>query len=356
MRTLRTAAVTVSESLALFLVALFVAIFLPLSGHQTAFAADLTQRAIKTSNNVATRTGVIYELSMGYATSGPVGSVLVEFCSEGPLVGEPCSQPPGFDASAVALTAQTGATGFTVFSGSTANQIILTRPPAAVSAGTSATYTLSGIQNPSNDGTLYARVLTFASSDASGPYTDSGGLALAISPAPTIQAQVPPFLLFCLGESITAFDCSSATEPFSDVGTLGPLVTGAAQTQIVVATNGAGGYTMWVLGGTMTSGNNTIPAMAGGLSQKGVSQFGINLMANTAPIVGQDVVGPGVATISPGYDTQNQFRYQSGDSLVTAPTPADFNKFTVSYIVNVASGQPGGVYATTLTYIALANF
>ena len=356
MRTLRMAEATTSRSFALFLLALLVAVFSIFSGRHTVFAADLTQRAIKTSNNVATRANVIYELSMGYASTGPIGSVLIEFCIEGPLVGEPCSQPAGFDASAVTLTAQTGATGFTVFSGSTVNEIILTRPPAAISAGTSATYTLSGIQNPSNNGTLYARVLTFASSDASGPYTDSGGLALAISPAPTIQAQVPPFLLFCLGESITAFDCSSATDPFSDVGTLGPLVTGAAQSQLVVATNGAGGYSLWVLGGTMTSGNNTLPAMAGGASQKGVSQFGINLVANTAPIVGQDVVGPGVATISPGYDTQNQFRYQSGDTLVTAPTPADFNKFTVSYIVNVANGQPGGVYATTLTYIVLANF
>jgi hypothetical protein len=172
----------------------------------------------------------------------------------------------------------------------------------------------------------------------------------------SVNAEVPPFLIFCIGESIIGLDCNTATEPFSDVGILGPLVTGAAQSQLLVATNATGGYTMWVLGGTVASGNNTLPEMAGGSSQKGVSQFGINLRANTDPIVGQDIAGPGVATIQPGYNAQNQFRYQSGDTLATTAAPDDFRKYTVSYIINVADTQPGGVYSTTLTYVALANF
>lgn len=323
---------------------------------QTAYAADLSPRAIKISSSFATQTAVDYEITFNYATAGPVGSLMVMFCQESPLFVSPCTQPAGFDASGATLTSQTGETGFTVFGGSTAHEVILTRPPSVVAAGTNSVYTLSNITNPANDGALYARILTYASSDATGPNTDFGGLALAINPRPTIQAEVPPFLLFCLGESVVGFDCDTATEPFSDVGILGPLVTGAAQSQLVVATNGASGYSMWVIGGTMTSGNNTLPAMAGGPSQQGVSQFGINLRANTDPVVGQNATGPGVATIDAGYNTPNQFRYQSGDSLVTADSPDDFRKFTVSYIVNVADAQPGGVYATTLTYITLANF
>jgi len=114
---------------------------------------------------------------------------------------------------------------------------------------------------------------------------------------------------------------------------------------------------MWVLGSSMTSGSNVIPAMAGGgPSVKGTSQFGLNLRANTNPVIGQEVTGPGVAGITANYANQNQFRFNSGDVLASTLGPDDFRKYTVSYIVNVAAGQPGGVYSTTLTYVCLANF
>jgi hypothetical protein len=321
-----------------------------------AYAADLMPRSITMSDSAATAPGVSYDLSFTYATGGNVGSVLIQFCQEGPLPFTLCTQPAGFDASSVSLVNQTGEDGFTVFVGSTANEIILTRPSSGVVGGTPSNYTFEGVTNPSDEGTLYARVLTFASSDASGPATDTGGFALAINESPTITAEVPPFLTFCIGESIPGLDCGLATDPFSDMGTLGPLVTGAAQTQMLAATNGAGGYSMWVTGGTMTSGNNTIPAMSGDPSQQGVGQFGINLRANSDPIIGQEVSGPGSASVDPAYAVQNQYRYQPGGTLASVNAPDDYRKYTVSYIVNVADGQPGGVYSTTLTYICLANF
>jgi hypothetical protein len=320
-------------------------------------AADLIPRRIVTSDSLAGATSVVYSLEFSYASAGTVGSLLVQFCEEGPLPFTPCTPPAGFNASGVSLAGQTGETGFTIYSGSTANEIILTRPPDTVNAGAASDYRLEDLVNPANEGSLFVRVLTFASSDATGPAIDTGGLVLSIHKRPNIQAEVPPFLIFCLGESIVGLNCNSATEPFSDVGILSSLTTGAAQSQMLVATNGVGGYSLWVLGGTMTSGNNTIPALAvGAPSAKGVSQFGINMRANTDPIVGEDTSGPGGAGINPLYGQQNQFRYVSGDTLASTATPDNYRKYTVSYIVNVASNQPGGVYATTLTYVCLANF
>lgn len=321
-----------------------------------AWAADLSSRSIRLSNSIAGQAGVTYQLAFTTASAGLLGSIAIQFCDEGPLPFTPCTTPPGFDASGAILATQTGETGFSKYSGSTANEIILTRPPALTFGGSAATYSFIGINNPSSNGPLFVRVLTYASSDASGSATDTGGLVAAINQAPNINAEVPPYLLFCLGESIANYDCNTATEPFSDLGTLGPLTTGAAQSQIVVATNAGDGYTLWVQGSTMTSGNNTLPPMTGGTSQKGVSQFGINLRANTAPIIGADAAGPGQAGVTAGYNQPNQFRFQSGEPIATTTAPDDFRKYTVSYIVNVAKEQPGGVYATTLTYICLANF
>ncbi|HSX17314.1 MAG TPA: hypothetical protein VLH86_04395 [Patescibacteria group bacterium] len=320
------------------------------------FAGDLIDRSLTASDSFAGTPEVTYSPLFTIATTGTVGSVAIMFCANTPLLDQPCDPPPGLDATSTSITGQGGMTGFSIFGGSTANVIILTRPPAAANAGDTAFYEFNKIHNPNNPGPLFARFLTFASSDGSGPPTDGGGMALYINNSVDINAEVPPYLTFCLGENITSLDCSTATEPFTDMGSFSPNLTSAAQHQIIVATNAPDGYSMWALGSSMTSGSDVITPMSGGTSVKGTSQFGINLRANSTPNVGQDATGPGFAAVTAGYNQQNHFRFNSGDMLATAPVPDDFRKYTISYIVNIPAGQPGGVYSTTLTYVCLANF
>lgn len=323
---------------------------------QPASAAQLADRSIRVSDAQAAQNNVTYRVGLTTPSTSLVGSVRIQFCTNTSLIDDvTCTPPAGFDISSATLSSQTGMTGFVVSSNTTANEMVISRPPV-LEPPTAAAFVFTGVVNPFNGGTLFARVFTYPTSDGTGAFTDGGGLALYFRPSFGVSAEVPPFLKFCLGESISAFDCSTVTDPFSDIGILSPLVTGLAQSQMVVATNADGGYSMWVLGGTMTSGNNIIPAMGGGVSQTGVSQFGINFRANTGPVIGQDPSGPGVATLASGYDQANQFRFQSGDLVASANGPDDNRKYTVSYIVNVNASQPGGVYATTLTYVALANF
>jgi len=322
----------------------------------SAYAADPTPRSLKMSNNYAGTAGVSYEAKFLYPTNGTtIGSVEILFCDNTPIVDIPCTVPPGMDASAATLTSQSGVTGFTIGPGAT-NQIVLTRPPALIGSNITGQYSFANITNPDNPGPMFARIYTYASSDATGIPTDAGGLALYYVNNVAINAEVPPYLLFCVGENITGLDCQTATEPFSDLGDLTPQITSAAQHQIIVATNASNGYSMWVQGTTMTSGPNVINAMAGGPSQKGTSQFGINLRANSNPTVGQDATGPGFAAVAAGYNQANQFRFNTGDTIATASQPDDYRKYTVSYIVNIPSSQASGVYSTTLTYVCLANF
>lgn len=318
-------------------------------------AAEVVQRSIRISDAQAAENNVTYRVAFSTLASNLVGSVRIRFCANSPLVDDPCGAPAGFDISNANLASQNGMTGFTISANTTNNEMVLGRPPALDGPG-AAIYLFTGVTNPLNGGSMYARIYTYPTSDGSGPYTDAAGLAMYFQGGVGISAEVPPYLTFCLGESITGLDCNTTTEPFSDVGVLTPIVTGLAQSQMIVATNADGGYSLWVQGGTMASGNNTIPAMTGAPAQQGVSQFGINLRANTAPVIGQEPTGPGVGAVAPGYDQQNQFRYQSGDFLATTTDPDDNRKYTVSYVINVDEDQPGGVYATTLTYIVLANF
>ena len=345
---------TPKKSLLFIVIAVVIAAVGPLPTPQVS-AAQMGPRSIRIGDAIAGQNNVAYRIALTSVTNAVLGSVRVQFCSNTSLVDDSCVAPIGFDISNAVIVSQVGITDFSISTNTTANELVLSRPPA-MEGPTSMAYEFTGITNPFTGGSYFARVYTYPTSDGSGAYTDAGGLAIHYRPSLAVSAEVPPHLTFCLGESISGFSCGTATEPFSDVGVLGPLVTGLAQSQMLVATNADGGYSMWVVGNTMTSGNNVIPAMNGVASQKGVSQFGMNLRANTNPIVGQDVTGPGTGTIFPGYNQQNQFRFQSGDVLATATNPDDYRKYTASYVVNVNTNQPGGLYSTTLTYVALANF
>lgn len=320
------------------------------------YGANFTSRNLTLSDNLASDTAT-YKLSFDIPASETLGSISLQFCQESPLVGDACTTPVGFDASAVTLLTQTGETGFSVLpSGTSTNTVVLTRAPAATTA-TTLTYELGNMRNPIATGTFYGRLQTFATSDASGSDTEHGGLALEINTPIQISATVPPYLLFCLGVTIAPYDCATASGDYVNFGNLSGTATSSATTQMLTATNAKNGYAINVYGTTMISGTNVINAMiVSDVSRPGVSQFGLNLVANTTPAVGADPIGNGTAAPLPGYDTPNMYKFVSGDPIASVGTSDGFRLYTTSYIVNIPKGQPIGVYVATLTYVCLANF
>jgi hypothetical protein len=107
----------------------------------------------------------------------------------------------------------------------------------------------------------------------------------------------------------------------------------------------------------MTSGNNTITALSSPTpSLPGISQFGINLRDNSSPQVGEEPAGPGTAAPAPDYNIPNFFTFRPGDTIASSSLSTEFNRLTVSYVANVSADQPVGVYSTTITYLAVAQF
>jgi hypothetical protein len=315
----------------------------------------LPQRSIRLSDANAGAT-TTYKLSFTVATPDTLGSISATFCSNDPLITDPCTVPDGFDISGATLSAQTGETGFSIGTGTTANQLILTRSPAISSAQPSS-YTLDNVVNPSANGSYYIRLQTYSSDDATGSETDHGGIAFAINSQISISAKVPPYLLFCGGISIPSFDCATATGNYINFGNLSPASTGSAQTQLHIATNAGNGYAIDYGGTTLTSGNNTIPPLdVADVSRPGVSQFGINLAANQDPAIGQNKQGPGAGSVTSAYAQPNLYKFLANDVIATSTGTSDYTRYTVSYVANISKTQPAGVYASTLTYVALANF
>jgi hypothetical protein len=252
----------------------------------------------------------------------------------------------------------------------------VTRSSAAVGANVAASYQLQTVTNPSAANTaFFVRVASFASTDTTGSPTDTGTVAASTANDIVLTGTMPESLIFCTGGTVSTTagipDCSTATSGAISFNQLfSPTDTATATSQMAASTNATNGYSITVAGPTLTSGSNTIPAMSSvGAGVRGTSQFGINLKANTTATstaaVGAEVAPVPNATslrgqAATGYDTVDQFKFVSGDSVANSANggagPTNAQIYTASYIVNVAGSQTAGTYATTLTYVCTATF
>lgn len=131
-------------------------------------------------------------------------------------------------------------------------------------------------------------------------------------------------------------------------GTFTPSAATVTSSTFSVTNYTSYGYAVQIVGNAPSNGAHTITAMAStGPSQAGIEQFGINLVANTSPSsVGANpdhgLFGFGDAATN--YDTPNNYRYVSGETIATAPKSSGQTTYTISYMVNVAPLTPGGQY------------
>lgn len=320
-------------------------------------AADFTDRRLDLGSSVASDT-TTHTLSFIWTTPASVGSMRVEYCANTPLFVLTCNAPAGMNLTSpnVVLSSESGETGFSILS-RTANTITLTRPAAVVTETvTPSSYLFTNVRNPNATGSYYVRFSSYASLDGTGPRIDQGGLSFTMNDPLNIGAFVPPFLLFCLGRTIPTNSCASASGSEIDFGDFSTTNTSRGTTQMLAATNGDG-YNVSIAGTTMTSGNNIIPRLTTPTASiPGTSQFGLNLRDNSTPNVGANVTGVGSGTPTADYNTVNRYMFENGDIIASASVSTNINKYTHSYIVNISEDQNPGVYATTLTYIAFANF
>ena len=292
---------------------------------------------------------------MTYTTQTAIGSVDMLFCIN-PIPTATCVAPPGLDVSQAVLSAQTGETGYSVTT-QTSNHLVLSRT-AAIVGNTPSTYTFENVTNPTSMPTSFAiRLADYASSNATGPVLDLGSVVSQVTSGILLQTQVPPMLIFCVGQQVSD-DCASADGSYTNMGTLSSDKTLIAHSQMAVGTNASGGYAITINGTSMEAGSNVItPLATPTVSAPGNSQFGVNLRANTSPVVGGDPDGASSnATPMNNYNTPNLFMFKDGDIVATASNVSLVRRFTVSYMVNVPPDLRAGVYTTTLTYICTGRF
>ncbi len=330
--------------------------FIVLLTSSVSYGLELNNRSIAFASSLPSAT-TNYTVGFTLAASETLGSITIQFCSNSPIVYISCTAPSGFSDSAAVLNSQTGTSGFSINTVlSNQNTIVLSRTAAIAGAGP-VSFAFSNITNPSSVGSFFGRIETYATTDATGSATDTGGIAMAITSGYTISATVPPYLLFCVGVVIPNYNCSQAQGNLINFGNLSTYSTAVAQSQMVIATNANSGYAIELSGNTMTSGNNVLPPLTSGqTSLPGTSQFGINLVANNNPSVGLNPLGPGVGSATSNYAQPNIYHFANGDILANSGQVSSYREYTISYILNIAKSQPPGVYSTTISYIGMAYF
>ena len=165
-------------------------------------------------------------------------------------------------------------------------------------------------------------------------------------------------LIFCLAQQVEE-NCTGTDDTyFKDMGELNSTSTVTAQSQMAVGTNASAGFVITANGDPPSAGTTTIDGMTTPTaSRPGTNQFGINLVANTSPAIGENPQGPFTNAVpSAGYGVADQYKYVSGDTVAYSPNVSLMRKFTVSYVLNASPSLKPGVYSTTITFVASGRF
>ncbi len=340
-----------------YVLAIFISVLIYNFNFATVYGAELNNRYIKLSSSQTSATNVTFQIGFNLTSSNNVGSIEFQFCSNSPLFNDNCTIPGGINMANANLIAQTGQTNFNLLPATSQNLIVISRTTSPTTPG-SVSYTFNNITNASSIGTEYVRIETFSSSTPSTTTTiNHGGLAYALNNQLAVNAEVPPFLYFCSAVKISNLNCQDSSGHNINFGNFSSQVSQTATSQLLVGTNGQNGYTISTYGQGLVSGINQIPNLyPANVSRPGVSQFGLNLVANLSPTVGQNPTGPGHGQPFLNYNEPNFYAFQNDSNIAGSNQPENYRLYTVSYLVNVAQNQAPGIYVTTVNYVCIANF
>ena len=329
---------------------------------QPVSAAQVTSRKLTLSSSAPSPATSSYTFVFTAISATTIKSVNIDLCDSASGTCSPAGTggPSGLTSTsaAVGTVSNIGSGGSWTGTFTTNGRLRIANGSNTGSPSAGISIAITGITNPTAaNTTFYARITTYSDAAWTTPL-DTGTVAASTATQITVNASVDETLTFCTGTSgITSSSCASATGSTVTLGSITPSTTGSGTSQIGISTNGGSGYSITVNGTTLTSGANTIAALASQTgSSQGNSQFGINLKANTTPVIGSDPAGTGSGAPSANYGTTNQYRFVTGDPVASVGAADNFRLYTVSYIANVAGSTPAGNYTTNLQYIATATF
>jgi hypothetical protein len=216
-----------------------------------------------------------------------------------------------------------------------------------IEIGSNATYGGAGTTQITNPVTPQFATLSIITTEDDG----RGGVVIVTTGGDqvSVTANVDPVIVFTVTDSTIGFgSLSSSGARWATGDTLGNSSAVSAH-DITASTNATSGYTIYVLGPTLTSGGNTIDPIGGSAtaSSPGTEQLGIKVTAS----------GGSGAAVSP-YASAN-YAYNATttqDDIANSGVPSLTTTYSITYLANVSEVTQPGSYGTTLTYTATGLF
>ncbi len=344
-----------------------------------ASAAQITERSIKMSSSAASASSQTYQIQFDTATTSAIEGVVVDFCSDTPILSASCSFPSGMTVGST-YGSQTGLDGtHGTWSASliNSNHSVLVENTAAsdsITSGTTVTVTVSGFTNPSSVGTFYARIVTYVDADVAddyvsatpGTHIDDGGVALSTTATVNVSATVQETLTFCVSGTVPGAGCSAPSAPSITLGDTGPPVVldtndvYSDDINFQLSTNAANGAIVRMKGASanLTSGSNTIPAVG-----SGVSATPVTISAGTAAF-GMRLADADGVLADAAYDaTGNDFNMVAaditstyGDEIASVSAPVSNADVPVYFGATASATTPAGVYTAAFSLIATSTY
>jgi len=368
-----------------------------------ASAAQLSERSVELSNSSKGMDNVDYTLK--FTPSAAAAAVVLEFCSNTPLIETACTPPAGLDAvTNVSASGFTDAATTYASTNSTKNAVVLTGGITAAAT----TIELKGVNNPDTVGALYVRMVTYdteahalayESDDLKDGAVDQGSAAISITDSVGVSGAVLETMTFCVsgalinGDSCTAVDGSQNPvaltaptvqlgEPNGDIIALSADAVSSGSIYSQISTNAAGGAVVNLrssakgCGGLLLAGEsdvekacNIAPTTTG--ITKGNALFGVTVDTATDPNSGANSDGSFNAVgfgASPFYlPSTYKINYVDGDAsgvtgpygdplLDTAGAPVNNKNAKITFGASIANNTPAGRYSADFSLIATGKF
>ena len=352
-------------------------------------ADQLTTRSVALSSTAKAATGVSYDVK--FTPTADAEAYVIQFCSDSPVVGDACTAPATMNLDTVStITGGTVSEDYDAAANSIGVDVEMT-------ADTPVTTTLTNVTNPAAAGTMYARIVTYATAADAAHYTttavgagaiDQGSVALSITDNINVGGVVQESLEFCVsGSDSTATDCAGTdgalTAPTvqlgETVGTSGKalistamstgsiktfLSTNAASGAIVSLKSSAAGCGGLILAGkTGATGCFITPQTTGAADLQGTAKFGVKLSADIAQAGDNSALthigNYGSSNFYIGYngtDESTGVTSVYGDPIFGSTGYSDNLPMTLTFGASVAPNTPAGRYSADLSLIATGTF
>lgn len=356
-----------------------------------ASALTLTERSIQLSSSSVGATSVY---TVNFTAKQGAGAFVVDFCKNTPLIGQSCEAiGSGFTAAGATSTT----TNFNDVVATT-NRVVVTAN-TAIAVDDEVSVAISGIVNPTVEGVIYARIVSFDTKQHAIDSTptalteyavDQGSVALSITPTIGVSGNVLEVLTFCVSGTAIADQCETTDTPVLALGEdpgngVLALEQGKISSKSLFAqltTNAVGGAVIRVkstaaqCGGLLMVGAPTEcyigPALNEGLSESNnTARFGVRLATENATAT-PTFTGSGVLRPVPGSNynhTTYALNFTEGPTPTTGVTstfgdpfldtngaPASNLNREIYFGATISDSTPGGSYSTDLSLIATGTF